>query len=49
MPILNKNHTYGLVSKLFHWLMAIILIVTFVLGLNLEHNFPILLRSVNAS
>ena len=39
MPILNKNHTYGLVSILFHWLMAIILLVTFVLGLNLEHNF----------
>ena len=39
MPVLNKNYTYGFVSILFHWLMAIILIVTFVLGLNLEHNF----------
>jgi cytochrome b561 len=39
MPILNNNHTYGLVSIFFHWLMALILIVTFILGLNLEYNF----------
>src|SRR6056300_917566 len=39
MPILNNNHTYGLVSIFFHWLMALILIVTFILGLNLESNF----------
>src|SRR6056300_2022226 len=39
MPILNNNHTYGLVSIFFHWLMALILIVNFILGLNLEYNF----------
>ena len=39
MSVLNKTHAYGFVSIFFHWLMAIILIFTFVLGLNLENNF----------
>lgn len=39
MIILNNNYSYGFISILFHWLMALILIATFALGLNLENNF----------
>ena len=39
MGILNTSHSYGFISILFHWLMAIILLATFLLGLNLKDNF----------
>ena len=39
MGILNTAQSYGFISILFHWLMAIILLATFLLGLNLEDNF----------
>ena len=39
MGILNTTQSYGFISILFHWLMAIILLATFLLGLNLEDNF----------
>jgi cytochrome b561 len=39
MNILNSNERYGLISIIFHWLMALITIATFILGLNLKHNF----------
>ena len=39
MPILNNNQKYGLISILFHWSMAIIILITFLLGKNLQDNF----------
>ena len=39
MNILNSDQRYGLISIIFHWLMALIIIATFILGLNLKHNF----------
>ena len=39
MNILNSEERYGLISIIFHWLMALIIIATFILGLNLKHNF----------
>ena len=39
MGIFNTSHSYGFISILFHWLMALILLATFLLGLNLEDNF----------
>ena len=39
MGILNTAQSYGFISVLFHWLMAIILLATYLLGLNLEDNF----------
>lgn len=39
MGILNSKYSYGFISILFHWIMALILLATFLLGLNLEHNF----------
>ena len=39
MNILNSDERYGLISIIFHWLMALIIIATFILGLNLKHNF----------
>tara|TARA_B100000900_G_C20467474_1_gene669902 strand:+ start:396 stop:935 length:540 start_codon:yes stop_codon:yes gene_type:complete len=39
MKIFNDEQRYGLISIIFHWLMALIIIATFVLGLNLKHNF----------
>ena len=39
MPILNNNQKYGLISIFFHWGMAIIILITFLLGKNLQVNF----------
>lgn len=39
LNILNSDQRYGLISIIFHWLMALIIIATFILGLNLKHNF----------
>ena len=39
MPILNNNQKYGLISIFFHWGMAIIILITFLLGKNLQDNF----------
>lgn len=39
MNVLNSEERYGLISIIFHWLMALIIISTFILGLNLKHNF----------
>ena len=39
MKILNSENRYGLISIIFHWSMALIIIVTFILGLNLKHNY----------
>ena len=39
MGIFNTSHSYGFISVLFHWLMALILLATFLLGLNLKDNF----------
>lgn len=33
LPINNSNQRYGLVSVLFHWLMAILIVVMLILGL----------------
>ena len=39
MGIFNTSHSYGFISVFFHWLMALILLATFLLGLNLKDNF----------
>ena len=39
MSILNNNQKYGLISIIFHWGMAIIMLITFLLGKNLQDNF----------
>jgi len=39
MPILNNNQKYGIISIIFHWGMAIIILITFLLGKNLQDNF----------
>ena len=39
MKILNNKDSYGLISIIFHWSMALIIIITFILGLNLKHNY----------
>jgi len=37
--ILNNNLRYGVVSIIFHWAMAIMIILTFLLGKNLKDNY----------
>ena len=39
LNIRNSDQKYGLISIIFHWMMALIIIATFILGLNLKHNF----------
>ena len=39
MAILNNNLRYGIISIIFHWAMAVMLIATFLLGKNLKDNF----------
>ena len=39
MNIFNNESRYGLISIVFHWIMALIIIVTFLLGLNLKYNY----------
>jgi len=39
MKILNSENQYGLFSIAFHWAMALIILATFILGKNLEHNY----------
>ena len=39
MSILNDNQKYGLISIIFHWAMAVIVLITFLLGKNLQDNF----------
>ena len=39
MNILNNNQKYGIISIIFHWGMAIIILITFLLGKNLQDNF----------
>ena len=39
MSILNNNHKYGLISIIFHWGMAVIMLITFLLGKNPQDNF----------
>ena len=39
MKILNSKEKYGLISIIFHWLMALIIVITFILGLNLKYNY----------
>ena len=39
MKLANSADNYGLISKLFHWIMAALIIATYLLGKNLENNF----------
>ena len=39
MKLANSADNYGLISKLFHWIMAALIIATYILGKNLENNF----------
>ena len=39
MKLLNSENKYGLISIVFHWLMALVILITFTLGLNLKHNY----------
>ena len=39
MRLANTADEYGLISKLFHWTMALLMIATYLLGKNLENNF----------
>ncbi len=39
VKIFNSKERYGLISIIFHWSMALIIIATFILGLNLKHNY----------
>ena len=39
MRLANSADNYGLISKLFHWIMAALIIATYLLGKNLENNF----------
>ena len=38
MQIMNTTLGYGLVSKMFHWGMAVLLAIAFILGVLSEHN-----------
>ena len=39
MKLSNSADNYGLISKLFLWIMAALIIATYLLGKNLENNF----------
>ena len=39
MKLVNSADDYGLISKLFHWVMAALMIATYVLGISLENNY----------
>ena len=39
MKINNTNKSYGLISIAFHWIMALLFLVTFILGKRLENSF----------
>ncbi len=39
MRLANNADEYGLVSKLFHWSMALLMIAVYLLGKNLENNY----------
>ena len=44
MKLVNSADDYGLISKLFHWVMAALMIATYVLGISLENNYTIIMR-----
>ena len=39
MRLANTADEYGLISKLFHWSMALLMIAVYFLGKNLENNY----------
>ena len=41
MRLANTADEYGLISKLFHWTMALLMIAVYLLGKNLENNYTV--------